>query len=446
MNASVDQRKPPAAVSAPIATKRKSPFGLWLVLLLIVGGGLFFMLRPKAPKLEGQGAARPAGTDQSTKGRGPGGQQGRGGPRPIPTVNTETARNGDLPYYITALGTVTALNTAVVHSRVDGELIKINFEEGQPVNQGDLLAEIDPRSFQIALQQAEGQLARDRAQLENARLDLQRYQNAREAVTLQQVDAARASVAQFEGAVKSDEALVANYSLQLAFCHVVAPISGRVGLRQVDVGNLVRSSDAAGIVVITQIQPLAVRFSIPEDSLRVVNQAVAAGEALPVEIFDRSLKNRLAMGNLAAVDNQIDPTTGTVRIKATVPNDDLALFPNQFVNVRLLVATERGAILIPTSAIQISGPERYVYVVTSESTVERKSVKLGNAEGQWTAVVEGVAVGDRVVTEGLDRLQNGGKVVSRTPGAKPTSAVPASEAEDGERRGKRGAAPGAKRS
>lgn len=417
MNVSADPRKPPSPAPLP-PKKRKSPLGIWLILVLVVGGALYFILRPKSP----DGGAGPDGNAAagSAGRRGPG---GRAGMRGTPTVNAEPARTGDLPNFVTALGTVTALNTAVVRARVDGELIKVNFEEGQAVNQGDLLAEIDPRPFQIALQQAEGQLARDRAQLDNARLDLQRYQNAREAVTPQQVDAAKAAVAQYEGAVKSDEGAVANYSLQLSFCHVVAPISGRTGLRQVDVGNLVRSSDTAGIVVITQVRPVAVRFSVPEDSLRAINRAVSTGEALPVEVFDRALKNRLAAGNLTAVDNQIDTTTGTVRIKATVPNEDLALFPNQFVNVRLLVSTDKNVILIPTSAIQISGSERYVYVVTAESTVERHNVKLGNSDGQFTAVIEGVAAGDMFVTEGLDRLQNGGKVMVRAPEANPAAAA-----------------------
>jgi len=448
MNVSVDPRKPLPPALPP--AKPKSRVWLWLFLALIIGVGLYLVFRPKHAA-EGAAGAETAGSPSGGRGpggsgRGPGGFGGRAGQRQTPTVNVEAARTGDLPDYITALGTVTALNTAVVHSRVDGELIKVNFEEGQAVNAGDLLAEIDPRSFQIALQQAEGQLARDRAQLDNAKLDLQRYENAREAVTPQQVDAAKTAVAQYEGAVKSDEGSVANYTLQLSFCHVVAPISGRVGLRQVDVGNLVRSSDATGLVVITQVQPIAVRFSVPEDNLRSVNKAVAAGAELPVEVYDRSLKNRLAVGKLSAVDNQIDPATGTVRIKAIVPNEDLALFPNQFVNVRLLVATEKNVILIPTSAIQISGPDRYVYVVTADSTVERHNVKVGNSEGQSTVVLEGIAAGDSVVTEGLDRLQNGGKVVARSPEKNPSGSPTSPVKGDGQRRRKREGAPGAKSS
>lgn len=454
MNVSADPRKPTSPAPLP-PQKRKSRAGIWLILVIVVGVSLYFIFRPKSAAGDG-GPGSGAASGPTGGGRGFGGPGGRGGQRGTPTVNAEPARTGDLPNFVTALGTATALNTAVVRSRVDGELIKVNFEEGQPVNQGDLLAEIDPRPFQIALQQAEGQLARDRAQLDNTRLDLQRYQNAREAVTPQQVDAAKAAVAQYEGAVKSDEGSVANYSLQLSFCHVVAPISGRTGLRQVDVGNLVRSADAAGIVVITQVQPIAVRFSVPEDSLRNINRAIATGQALPVEVLDRALKNRLAAGSLTAVDNQIDTTTGTVRIKATVPNEDLALFPNQFVNVRLLVSTEKNVTLIPTSAVQISGSERYVYVITAESTVERRTVKLGNSDGQFTAVSEGVASGDMVVTEGLDRLQNGGKVVVRTPEANPAAATAAAPPPrspggssgagggDGHRRRKHDGAPAAK--
>lgn len=336
-------------------------------------------------------------------------------------VTIEPAKQGELRNFLTALGTVTAANTATIRSRADGQLLKVHFEEGQRVKAGDLLAEIDPRSYQVALQQAEGQLARDRALLANARLDLQRYESAHEAVTQQQIDASKTSVAQYEGTVKADEGSVASYQLQLSYCRVTAPIDGRVGLRLVDVGNLVRASDATGLLVITQDAPIMVIFNLPEDSLPGVRRAMRGETPLEVEIFDRSMKRRLATGTLIAIDNQIDTTTGTVRLKATIPNEDLALFPNQFVNVRLLVNTVKDATLIPTSAIQIAGTDRFAYVVDAEGVVQRRAIKTGNSEGLLTAVTEGVAPGEQVATEGLDRLQNGAHVTARAPVAIDTS-------------------------
>lgn len=299
--------------------------------------------------------------------------------------------------------------------------MKVHFEEGQRVKAGDLLAEIDPRSYEVALQQAEGQLARDRALLDNAKLDLERYLGAREAVTQQQIDTAKAAVAQYEGATKADEGSVANYRLQLSYCRVLAPIDGRVGLRLVDEGNLVRGGDTTGLVVITQDKPIALIFSIPEDHLPAVRRAMAVGQKLEVEVMDRSMQTPLATGALTAVDNQIDTTTGTVRMKAVVPNEDLALFPNQFVNVRLLVSIDKDTTLIPTSAIQINGDERSVYVVGDDGAVERRKVELGTTEGSVVAVRSGVAPGEVVVTEGLDRLQSGMKVTLRGPAPTPAA-------------------------
>jgi multidrug efflux system membrane fusion protein len=404
MSLTVNPQKP--GVPAAGAAKRRSRTGLWMVVVaIIVAVALYFYLKkPGAEAAE----AGPANRSQASR-------RGRGGFQPPPTVvNIAVATEGTLPDYITALGTATALNTATVRSRVDGALIKVNFEEGQAVKEGDVLAEIDPRPFEIEAQQAEGQLVRDRALLNNARLDLQRYQEAHEAVTPQQVDAAKASVAQYEGAVKSDEGALASAHLQLSFCKVIAPISGRAGLRQVDAGNLIRSSDANGIVVITQIQPIAIVFSVPEDKLPGVAAAMRKGQKLEVEIFDRSLKNKLTTGELTAIDNQIDPTTGTVKMKALAPNDDYTLFPNQFVNVRMLIEVEKDVLLLPSTAIQISGSDRYVYVLNKEdSTVERRAVKVGNSQGMFTAVVDGIAKGETVATDSLDRLQTGATVVIR---------------------------------
>ncbi|PTY02495.1 multidrug transporter subunit MdtA [Opitutaceae bacterium EW11] len=406
MNAAV-----PPPTRAPAAARRRPRGWIWFLALAVAAVMLYFWLRPAQQEA---GGAAPGG-----------GGRGRGMLRPM-TVAVAGTKTMDVHVYVTALGTVTPLNMVTVRSRADGQLEKLHFVEGQEVKEGDLLAEIDPRPYQVALQQAEGQLARDRALLHNAELDLQRYESAQEAVTQQQIDTAKAAVAQYEGAVKVDEGLVASDRLQLSYCRVTAPITGRIGLRTVDPGNLVRSTDTSGLAVITQMQAIGVIFSIPEDNLPDLNRAMARNAALPVEIFDRAMSRRLAEGTLAAVDNQIDSATGTVRLKATIPNEDRGLFPNQFVNVRLLVATVPGATVVPNSAIQISGVDRYVYVVDSENTVERRTVKLGPGEGETTSIVEGVKPGDTVVTAGLDRLQDGAKVTL-------PSATPASESGSGAR-------------
>lgn len=396
--------------SAPGADAPRRKSWAWLVVLgaIAISVGAFFVLRPKAPEtpagmggMGGMGAARRAGAM---------------GGRPSP-VTTVTAKKAELNVYVSALGSVTPLNTATVRSRADGELLKLHFTEGQQVKAGDLLAEIDPRSYQVALQQAEGQLQRNRASLENARLDLTRYESAREAVTQQQIDAARSTVAQLEGTVKGDEGSVASYRLQLSYCRVVAPIDGRVGLRKVDVGNLVRASDTTGLVVITQEQPIAVVFSIPEDSLSAVSKAHASGATIAVEAYDRGMKEKLAVGRLVAIDNQIDVTTGTVKIKAVFPNEDRSLFPNQFVNVRVLVSAQKDAIVVPSSSIQVSGQNRFVFAVIGGETVERRAVVVGASEGENVAIIKGVNPGEPVVVEGLDRLQDGAKVMPRERGA-----------------------------
>jgi membrane fusion protein, multidrug efflux system len=350
------------------------------------------------------------------------------------TVATAKAEKGKLNVYLTSLGTVTPLKTVTMRSRADGELMKIHFTEGQLVENGALLAEIDPRSYQVALQQAEAQRARDRATLENARRDLERYQNAEAAVTQQQLDTAKSTVAQSEGTSKADDAAVENAKLLLSYCRIVAPFAGRAGLRLIDEGNLVHASDQTGILVLTQEEPIAVIFSIAEDDLPQVRKPLGAGEKLTAEAYDRSMKQQLATGELFAVDNQIDATTGTVRLKAVFANKDHGLYPNQFVNVRLLVDTLDDMTLVPSAAIQVGAQTRALFVYKEDGTVERRDVKVGRSEGEKTAVLEGVAVGEVVVLDGLDKLQTGMRVSTRERPAGPGAAGPGGQKRGGGKR------------
>jgi membrane fusion protein, multidrug efflux system len=330
---------------------------------------------------------------------------------PVP-VMAAAARTGEIPVYLTGLGSVTALNTAVVKSRVDGQLFRIDFHEGQMVKEGQLLAELDPRPFQVQLMQAQGQKAKDEAALQNARVDLNRYQilMKEDAIPKQQLDTQAATVKQDEAAVQSDQAQVESAKLNLAYCRIAAPIAGRVGLRLVDTGNIVHASDANGIVMINEVQPITVIFTIAADRLPQVLQQMHTGRQLQVDAFDRDLKNRLAGGTLAAVDNQIDQTTGTVRLRAVFPNQEDALFPSQFVNARLLVDTLRNTVLVPTAAIQRSPTQIFVYHVKPDQTVETRNVVVQLTEGDTTALRGGLAPGELVVTDGVDRLRPGMKV------------------------------------
>jgi membrane fusion protein, multidrug efflux system len=336
--------------------------------------------------------------------------------RPGIPVAVAHAQIGDLPRYLTALGTVTPFNTVTVKSRVDGELVKIAFREGQIVHQGDLLVQIDPRPFQVQLEQAEGALARDKATLANARITLGRYKSllVQNVIARQDYDNQAATVAQYQGTLVSDQAAIDNAKLQLTYCRITAPITGRIGLRLMDLGNIVHATDTQGLAVITQLRPIAVLFSIPQDDLPVVRKDLRSGDQMPVEAYNRTLKTRLADGTLVTFDNQIDTTTGTVRLKASFPNNDYSLFPNQFVNVRLLVDTDHDVILVPTSAIQRSSLGAFVYVVKPDDTVEVRKVTLGAAEGDTSSVRAGLRQGDMVVVEGVDRLQQGSKVRIRT--------------------------------
>jgi multidrug efflux system membrane fusion protein len=338
--------------------------------------------------------------------------------RPGVPVTVATARKTDVGVYIWGLGSVTALNTVNVKSRVDGQLMEILFLEGQNVTRGDLLATIDPRPFQIQLIQAEGQMARDQELLKNARLDNQRYKLLweQDSIPKQQLDTQEALVRQYEAAVKIDQGQIDGANLQLIYSRITAPVSGRVGLRQVDPGNIIHATDAGALVVITQLQPISVVFPIAEDYLPQVLGRLKSGARLQVEAYDREQKQILARGTLLTVDNQIDPTTGTVKLKAVFPNQNHELFPNQFVNASLLVEVKRDAVVVPTAAIQRGPQGTFVYLVKPEQTVSVQPVVVGVAQGEDTAIEAGLASGDPVVVAGAEGLRDGSSVVVKEQG------------------------------
>jgi multidrug efflux system membrane fusion protein len=332
--------------------------------------------------------------------------------QPVVPVAAVAAKQGDLKQYISAIGSVTPYNTVTVKSRVDGQLEKVNFTEGQIVKSGDLLAQVDPRPFQVQLTQALGTAAKDRASLNNAKTLLARDQTLfdQQIIAAQDLDNQKASVGNFAGALESDQGLVDNARLQLTYSKITSPITGRVGLRLVDAGNIIHATDPQGLAVITQLQPIAVVFSIPEDDLPRLRTALQGIGQLPVEAFDRDLKHRLASGTLLTTDNQIDQTTGTIKLKAAFPNDDNSLFPNQFVNAKLLVSTIHDAILIPAAALQRSQQGSFVYVVKPDHTVEMRMVKIGATQGDLVAIDSNLKPGELVAVDGLDKLQQGSHV------------------------------------
>ena len=348
------------------------------------------------------------------------GQEHKVLPPAIPVVAVP-AKKTNFNVYITGLGSVTPLNTVTVRTRVDGQLMEVLYREGQIVSNGDLLVRIDPRPFEVQLTQAEGQMARDVAQLENAKIDLQRFRVLweQDSIAKQQLDTQEALVRQLEGTIKNDQGQIDSAKLNLIYCQITAPISGRVGLRLVDPGNIVHATDTNGLVVITQLQPITVIFPIPEDSLPQVLAGLQSGKHQPVEAYDREMRQRLAVGSLLTVDNQIDPTTGTVRIRATFPNEKNELFPNQFVNARLLVDVRQGVIVVPAPAIQRGPQGVFVYVVKPDRTATVRPVTVGEIQEGEASIRTGLSPGETVVVDGAERLREGARVELKAPGGSP---------------------------
>lgn len=343
-------------------------------------------------------------------------------PPPIP-VTTTAARRGDIGVHLDALGTVTPRATVTVKTRIDGQLMRVNYREGEMVSQGDLLAEIDPRPYQVQLAEAEAQYERDRATLENARVDLDRYRSllSRNAIPKQQLDTQVATVHSAEGTVKNDLAQIASAKLQLAYCSITSPLSGRVGLRLVDPGNVVHASDTGGLLVVTQLEPIDVVFSVPEDDLPQIQGQLRLGRRLAVDALDRAQRTRIAAGEVLTLDNQIDTTTGTIRVKAEFPNEDGALFPNQFVNARVLVDVHEGATLVPSAAVQRNAQGPFVYLAMPDGTVEMRAVSLGATDGDVAEVVKGLQPGDVVATDNFDKLQDGARIAARAATSEATA-------------------------
>lgn len=376
---------------------RTAGCGVWavvvgVVVLALVGVGAYFVI---ARMLHGQAAAA-------------GKSAGRGGA--VPVVAAEAIK-GDMDVFLTGLGTVTAYNTVTLRTLVNGQIMKINFTEGDMVKAGQPLVEIDPRPYQVQLEQAQGQLQKDQASLKDAQLNLNRYVSIPNSVTQQQVDTQKAAVAQGQGVVESDQSQVDSAKLNLVYCVITAPITGRIGLRQVDIGNVVHTTDANGLAVVAQVQPIAIVFTVPEDQITDIFRRPDHGVGLAILAYNRDFSKKIATGKVLAIDNQVDPSTGTVRIKGEFVNSEYELFPNQFVNARLLVNTLQGAVLVPSAAVQLGPQSTFVYVVKKDQTVELRTVKAGAKEGSQTAIEDGISPGELVVTDGVDKLTQGTKVL-----------------------------------
>ncbi len=394
-------------------SRAKNYWWVWLLVFALIGYGCYVLYKYESTKKAAISAKR-----------------GMARPRNIPVV-AMAAHRGDMPVYLEGLGTVTAFNTVTVKPRVDGQLTSVNFKEGQFVKQGDVLASIDPRPFQVALDQAkgnlaqaQGNLAKDEAALRDVQANYARDQELfkQNIIAKQQLDTQLATADQSRGAIEADKAVISasqaaidSAKLNLAYTSITAPLSGRIGLRLVDSGNMVHSADATGLAVITQLQPIAALFSIPEDQLPPVLERLRHNAKLPAIAFDRDGRAKLAEGTLLTVDNQIDQTTGTSKLKAIFPNTDSALFPNQFVNVRLALDTKRNVLIIPAVAVQRGPTGTFVYLVRDDSTVAVRAVKLGLAQGNDVSIDDGLQAGDKVVTDGAEKLTEGMKVTLRQP-------------------------------
>jgi multidrug efflux system membrane fusion protein len=349
---------------------------------------------------------------------GPGGGTGRGGQAPPQLVGAATVDKGDIRIVLNELGTVTSLDTVTVLTQINGQLQQIGFTEGQAVKKGDFLAQIDPRPYQAALEQAQGTLAHDQGLLDQAKSDLQRYitLGRQDSISQQQVSDQKFLVQQYTGTVQTDQGTVDTAKLNLAYCHIVSPIDGQAGLRQVDQGNYIQTSTTSGVVVITQMQPISVIFAVPEDNLPDIVQRVRGGATLTVAAYDRANVRLLATGELSTLDNQIDTTTGTVKLRAMFANPDQLLYPNQFVNARLLVNTHKDAIRVPVAAVQRGEPGTFVYAIGANNTVSVRPIKLGPTDNGFVEVTSGLRPGEKVVTDGTDRLRDGAAVTVQAPG------------------------------
>jgi multidrug efflux system membrane fusion protein len=382
---------------------------VWLLVLIVVAA-LAYHFWPKAA------AGSNTGASNAPPNAGFGGRGGRGAG--ITPVVAARAKKGDASVYVEALGNVTSLYTVTIKSRVDGQLMQVFYKEGEIVQKDAPLAEIDTRPYQAALEQAEGQLLRDQALLANANVDLDRYAGLlkQNAVPEQQYATQKALVSQYEGMVKNDQGQVDAAKVNLVYCHITSPITGMAGLRLVDPGNIVHATDSMGLVVITQIQPISIVFTIPEDQLQEVLTRYHAGQRLVAEGWNRDKTKKIAEGALATIDNEIDQTTGTLRLRALYPNTNNALFPNEFVNVRLLIQEKHGVVLIPNVAVQLSNDTKFVYLVKPDSTVTVRNITTGASDTGQTEVVSGLAAGDVVVMQGVDKLNEGSKVIATIAG------------------------------
>src|SRR5712692_6705673 len=387
----------------------KSRWWLWVLIVGAVAIGVWYL---RGSRVASE-AANSAGPAAAGKGKG-----GPGMGNFVVPVVVATAQRGDLTVYFNGLGTVTAFNTVTVRSRVDGQLLSVAFREGQFIHEGDLLAQVDPRPFQVQLAQAQGQLAKDQALRKDAEVNLERFKLLFKegVIPQQQLDTQAALVGQFDGAIRSDESQIANAKLQLTYSRITAPISGRVGLRLVDAGNIVHANDANGLVVITQLQPIAVLFSLPQDQLPQVNAKLRGGVQLSVEAYDRDDTEKIATGKLLTIDNEIDPTTGTYKLKSIFDNGNNILFPNQFVNVHLLVDTKHNLIIVPAPAIQRGPQGSYVYAVGSDNAVKIRPVTIAQTTGGSIGLSNGLNAGEIVVIDGQDKLQDGSKVIPTPAG------------------------------